>query len=162
MCYQCREKGSGERCNTLVNFFSQWFLAMARSNGTSNSIQPWHLTMAPSNGTPAMAPSNGTEQWHPSNGTEQWRRTRREPRLELVASIRQWHRAMASSHCPHNGAQRWHPTNGTHCMAPRQWHPSMAPTMAMAPSNGSAMAPNVNPAKVGSQPPSCSEWPRID
>ena len=60
------------------------------------------------------------------------------------------------------------PSNGTHCMAPRQWHPSMAqhPAMAMAPSmapsNGSALAPNVNPAKVGSQPPSGSEWPGID
>ena len=33
------------------------------------------------------------------------------------------------------------------------WHPPMAMAPSMAPSNGSAMAPNVNPAKVGSQPP---------
>ena len=113
MCYQCREQCRGERCNTLVNFFSQWFLAMARRNGTSNGIQPWHPAMAPQQWRPAMAPSNGPQQWHPL----------RTPAMAPSNGTLAWHPAMA-------------PSNGT-----QQWHPAMAPSMA--PSNGTpAMAPS--------------------
>ena len=103
------------------NGTQQWHQQLASSHGTPQwhpamAHQQWHPAMAPNNGTQAMGPSNGAQQWHPT-----W------TPLELVASIRQWHRAMASNHCPHNGAQQWHPSDGTHCMAPRQWHPSMAP-----------------------------------
>ena len=63
VCYQYRERCSGERCSTSVNFSSQWHPAMAPSNGTpAMAPQQWH----PSNGTPAMEPSNGTQQWRPA------------------------------------------------------------------------------------------------
>ena len=90
---------------------------------------------------------NGTQQWLSRNGIQQWHLAM------ALASIQPWH------------PQPWHPSNGTPAMAPQQWHPAVAPsngtdgtTPAMAPSNGAqwhpATAPNVNPAKVGSQPPS--------
>ena len=90
---------SGERCNTLVNFFSQWHPAIApqqwHTAAPSNGIQPWHPTMAPSNGTPAMAPSNGTQQWHPSNGTPAMAPSNGTPASAMAPAPQHWHRAMA-------------------------------------------------------------------
>ena len=87
----------------------------------------------PRNGTqrwhPSMAPSNGHPAMAPnvnSNGTQQWHPMA--PSIET--HTQQWHLAMS----PSNGTPALAPSNGT-----QQWHP--------------AMAPNVNPAKVGAHPP---------
>ena len=160
LCVINPEKSAAENGVTLCSIY----FAMVSRNGThaamasSHGTQQWHPAMAPQQWHPAMAPSNGNEQWRPSNGTEQWRPAMAPNvnSLKLVASIRQWHPAMASS--SHNGTQQWHPSNGTHCMAPSNgtlaWHPAMAlsnGTHQWHPSNGTpAMAPNVTPPK-GSQ-----------